>query len=299
MTIDTRFVDDLRPATEAFDPAWSSETLEAIMTQPAAERTRGGRKLTLITVPLAAALALSAIVLPSLLSHDGRGPGASAAAAEILTKAAAAFDAQTPRKGQYLNVEHRDRYWVDGVEQANRGGFEDWVPGDRTLPMIEQTTEDGRVTDTTPHSLDDYDRDYYRDYSDNALLLDALIDEAIRQGSDKGDHDENVWDQAFRELQDAAVPVQFKAAVLRALTTVEGVSTIPTANLVGDLRGTALVFKDNSLAFVLDPETGTYLGMSGGIDNPAAPRLGHQFTSELVLRIVDSAPKTDDELNDN
>jgi len=298
MTIDTRFIDDLRPSPEAFDPTWSAETLETIFAQPGAHPSRhhGRRRLVLITLPLATAIAVAAVVVPSLLSHGGRGPGASAAAAEILTKAAAALDAQTPRTGQYLNVKRIDRYWQNGVEQPTRGGFEDWVPGDRSLPMIEQTTEDGKITDTTPQPLDDYERGYYGDYSDDAALLDALNDAAIRQDSDEGDRDENIWGQAFRELQDAAVPVRFKAAVLRALTTVTGVKAIPTKNVVGDLRGTALIFKDNSLAFVLDPETGTYLGMSGGIDNPDAPPLDNQFTAALVLSIVDSAPNPDYEL---
>lgn len=298
MTTDIRFVDELRPAPERLDPDWSSETLEAILAQPVAGpvRRRGRRRLALVSLPLAALLALAALVVPSLLSHDGRGPGASAAATEILTKAAAALDAQTPRPGQYLNVKHVDRFWTDGVEQTSRGGFEDWVPGDRTLPMIEQTTEDGRVTDTTPQPLDEYDRAYYRDYSDGAELLDALDAEAVRQDSDEGDRDENIWGQAFRELQGAAVPVGFKAAVLRALRTVDGVRAVPTANDVGDLRGTALVFRNDSLAFVLDPETGTYLGMSSGIDNPDAPPLDNQFTAELVVSIVDSAPDPDYQL---
>jgi hypothetical protein len=297
MTTDTRFVDDLRPEVRPFDPEWSAETLAAILGEPVAEpRTVRPRRLVLITLPIAAALALAVVIAPSLLGDDRGGQGASAAATEVLTKAAGALDSQVPAKGQYLNVKHVDRFWTDGKEQPSRGSFEDWVPGDRSMPMIEQTTEDGRITDTTPQPLDEYDRPYYTEYpTDPRELLDALDRAAVepRQDSDTGDRARNIWDQAFRELQGAAVPVEFKAAILRALTKVPGVTAVPTTSSVGDLRGTALIFEKEPLAFVFDPDSGVFLGMSIGIDNPNAPAISNQTTLALVTTIVESAPTPD------
>jgi hypothetical protein len=302
MTTGTSFVDDLRPKVQPFDPEWSAETLAAIFAEPVAEpRTARPRRLFLITLPIAAALALAAVIAPSLLTNGNGGPGASASATEILTKAAGALENQIPTKGQYLNVKHVDRYWTDGKERASRGTFEDWVPGDRAMPMIEQTTEDGRITDTTPQPLGEYNRPYYTDYpSDPRKLLDALNQAAIQppQDSDTGDRLKNIWDQAFRELQGAAVPVEFKAAILRALTKVPGVTTVPTKNSVGDLQGTALIFKREPLAFIFDKDSGVFLGMSMGIDNPNAPKISNQTTSALVTKIVESAPTPDYELED-
>ena len=242
-------------------------------------------------------LALAAIVVPSLLSSSGSGgPGASAAASELLNRAAATLEEQIPGQDEYLNVKHVDRFWLDGKEQVSHGSFEDWVPGDRSLPMIEQTTEDGRITDTTPQPMDEYESAYYRELPDPDALLDALNDAAISQDSDEGDRAENIWDQSFRELQGAAVPVEFKAAVLRALTRVDGVSAVPTSNTVGDLEGTALIFKDDPLAIVFDQDSGVFLGFSIGIDNPNADPISNQTTLTLMTRVVDSAPKPDYEL---
>ena len=298
MTTNTRFVDDLRPVVQPFDAQWSAETLAAIFAQPAI-KPRRTRRLILIAIPVAAALTMGGVLAPSFLGGSSGGRGASAAATEILTRAAGALDDQIPSTGQYLNVKHVERLWTNGTEHPSRGGWEDWVPGDRSLPMIEQTTEDGRITDTTPQPLDEFNRPYYSEYSsDESDLLDSLNRAAIKQDSDEGDRATNIWDQAFRELQDAAVPVTFKAAILRALTTVPGVTAVPTMNAVGDLQGTALIFKNDPLAFVFDQESGVFRGMSMGLDNPRAAKIENQTTIALATKIVDAAPRPDYELED-
>lgn len=290
-----QFVDDLRPNPEPFDPDWSAETLASILAVPTPKPRISRRRLLLITLPAAMALAIVAVVAPSFVGRGGdvAGPGASAAAAEVLIQAANALDDQIPGKDEYLYIKHVDRYWENGRERAPRGTFEDWIPGDRSKPMIEQTIEDGRILDTGAHSLEEYQRPFYTDHGrDPDDLLKDLNNLAISQDN-KGELGANVWGQAFRELQNAGAPVQFKAAVFRALVRVPGVSAVPTTNRVGSLEGTALIFKHDPLAFIFDSTSGVFLGFSMGLDNPSAPAIETQMTGALVTSIVKSAPEPD------
>lgn len=287
-------IDKLRPIVEPFDPAWSAQTLTTILEHdaPAARRPRR-RRMLLIAVPLVTAAAVLTALVPSLVDVPGDA-GASAAAVTVLTQAAVTLESQIPDEQQYLKVTHVNRYWQGAEERSSRSTVTNWVPGDAELPMIEQTTQDGRITDTGAHSLAEYDTHYYTRTARTATeLLDDLDNAAKEQDSDNGDYAKNVWDQAFRELQNAAVPVRFKADVLRALRELPGVAVRPTADQIGSLSGTALVLQDDVLAFVFDESSKIMLGISIGVDNPKAEPIKTPSTWELRTSIVSSAPQPD------
>lgn len=296
MSTETDFLTELRPPVEPFDASWSAQTLSAILAQPVAPATVSHRRRSvLLLAPVAVALvSLGVVVAPSLLPDRDGQPGASAAAAEVLTRAATSLEDQEPGPRQYLYVKNVQQTWVDGTLQPRVSGVEDWVPGDRSLPMVERSTERGRLTDTNAIGLDEYETPYYANYPRDARgLLDALDRKAVADDSDEGSYGTNVWDQAFRELQGPAVPVDFKAAVLTALKSLPGVRASKSTGSIGNLTGTVLTHRDNELAFVFDESSGVYLGMTYGIDNPASKHRAVQWTWESVTRVVDVAPRPD------
>ena len=136
---------------------------------------------------------------------------------------------------------------------------------------------------------------YYTDLPGTAKgMLEALDKRAVEQpGPDEGSFSANVWDQAFREFQQAAVPVQFKAAALRALAALPGVVAARSTSSFGNLRGTALTLATEQMAFIFDEQSGVYLGLTYGIDNPRAAKSSSHWTYALITEVVPSAPRPD------
>jgi hypothetical protein len=295
MTDPTLIIDDLKPVVEPFDPEWSTSTLATILAEPLAAPPARKPRRFLLALPLAAAVALGVALLPSLMSGDDDTPGASAAASEVLTNAADALEDQAPGPDEYLHVKTTTKTWIDGKFIPSSSRYEDWVPGDRSRPMVEQSWESGRIHDTNAIGLREYATDFYANYpTDPRELLDALNQRAIDDDSDSGNRGKNIWDQAFRELQGAAVPVTLKAAIFDALTELQGVRADPAGGPSAD-EATALSYRNDPVSFLFDAHSGVFLGMSLGFENPVPNKV--QWIWTFATEIVPTAPKPDNVLH--
>ena len=101
MNTTPRFLEDLRPAREAFDPDWSAETLTAIMAQPVSTRAgtrRSRRRSAWLAV---AATVVGFIAVPTVLTSGGASARENLLA---LSDVAATTNDPVIAPGSYLHI---------------------------------------------------------------------------------------------------------------------------------------------------------------------------------------------------
>ncbi len=258
-------------------------------------RIRSRRRLwarTAVGVVAAAAVAATVGVVDL-----GGTPAPSAAAASVLTRAAAELDAlPPPGPGQYLTVRTVTiRGNADGSAPSSDEVTETWLPTMDTPGMERVTLSSGAATDALllPLSRSSESggerRSLYATHpSDPVRLLSALRQLARAEGDGASDGTASVWQTAFGVVSDNSAPVELKSDVLRAVARLDGVAVVARSIRVGDRRGEAVGLSDQPHAtwLVFDKTSHDYLGVVGH------PATGGTWTMTTTYGFADGAPWT-------
>ncbi|MEO5653292.1 MAG: hypothetical protein ABIN79_09675 [Marmoricola sp.] len=258
-------------------------------------RLRGRRRLLARTAIGVAAAA--AVVATVGIVDLGGTPTPSAAAASVLTRAAAELEAlPPPGPGQYLTVRTVTvRKDAAGSAAAANEVTETWLPTMDTPGMERVTPSPGAAEDALLLPLSRSSESggelgilYATHPSDPARLLSALRRLARAEGDGASDGTANVWQTAFGVVSDNSAPLDLKSDVLRAVARLDGVAIVARSVEVGDRRGEAVGLVDSPHAtwLVFDKTSHDYLGVVGH------PETGGTWTMTTTYGVADGAPWT-------
>lgn len=238
------------------------------------ERPRRAVRVRRVLAGAALAAAVAAAVVVSPVTDDRSG--ASAAAAEVLARAARSAGAVELDEGEWLHVRSDTALWMDGT--ARHSARESWVSGEGSLP--------GRFLDQERH-LTVQVRPLPDIATDPSAGTEEILAWLMRDNGDLRGADA-AFERAAETLAAHEIPEEFKARLFAAIRLVDGVRVVEESTqfagydavLIGRSEGADY---ETQLAF--DRETGAFIGYQGVLEGQL------NYRTVMTTDVVDDLPR--------